>query len=444
MKKLLLGLFVIAGSQFFAGTTALAQWVSVAENVLPAELAISPEYPLDQTVYMIDDDRRLLISETGGSQWVVIYEAPNPQLPANALLDVVISPNFKNDNALVKVHKDGSVKLSFDRGQFWIDFPVPDGTTGIAFSPNVAEDYKIFCITGAFGPVEFHRSVNGGTTWSKVADITLGGGYYCRLWNCPDTAAMNYFAVQTDPKTLMISKDGGMTWEVSFEAETSVQDFAFSPAFSQDQTMFVADVDAIWKNTSSGLEADWVNKQSFTGTTGMRFAISPTYSQDKTLFAAVGNAGILRTIDGGESFSDFGDGFLSTLPVSIAISQAQPCVLFSGTQSAGSTPGRLYKYQTALGYPEGEVPASSLLSSSPNPFRISTVISFILNETGPVTLAVYDSGGRRMALILDELLEKGFHQVNFNAADHHLKPGIYQCILKSGMQRRSKKILVVP
>ncbi|MFO7615084.1 MAG: hypothetical protein R6W71_10645, partial [Bacteroidales bacterium] len=56
-----------------------AQWVQVLDQVTPLQIAISPEYHLDQTVYIVDDGARLLISETGGSNWIALYEATDPQ-----------------------------------------------------------------------------------------------------------------------------------------------------------------------------------------------------------------------------------------------------------------------------------------------------------------------------------------------------------------------------
>lgn len=422
---------------------AVAQWVSVTENVLPVKIAISPDYHLDQTVYMIDEGRRLLISETGGAGWVTLYQAANPQDPSQALLDVVVSPNFRNDNAIVRIHKDGTAKLSFDRGQQWITFPVPEGTTAIVFSPKVAIDYTLYCVTGAYGPADFYKSVNGGADWEKVTELALTSGFYCRLWNSSDTASTAHFAIQIDPKRVIMSADGGLTWQNAFVAAVSLEDFVFSPSFSQDQTVFAAGAADIWKNTGGGNEFSWVKVQDFTGTERIRVAISPTYLQDRTLLAAVDKVGIIRSVDGGMTFSDFSDGFLSTLPVSIAISQVQPAVIFAGTQGPGGSPGRLYKYQTALGIPDDRDGVPLKMSVHPNPARDKAGIVFHISESGPAKLEIIDLQGRTRAVLVDGPLGKGYHRVNFDVTDHGLRPGIYHAFLKSGTQYGSFKIVLV-
>jgi len=133
----------------------LAQWTPVLDNVTPVDIEISPDYLMDQTVYILDDEEKIWISETGGSVWTTVYDADNPSDPSQAVQEIVLSPNFKTDNAIVRIHKDGTMKISPDRGQHGLTIPAPEGVTDIVFSPLFADDYTMHCITGAFGPVKF-------------------------------------------------------------------------------------------------------------------------------------------------------------------------------------------------------------------------------------------------------------------------------------------------
>jgi photosystem II stability/assembly factor-like uncharacterized protein len=418
------------------------QWNSVLDNVVPVDIAISPDYIHDQTIYILDDVKRLLISETGGINWTTLYEATDPSDPAQSILDIVISPNFKNDNAIVMIHKDGTAELSADRGQQWFTMPVPEGTTGIVFSPKVMEDYKLFAITGAYGPVKFYKSGNGGATWSIVSDLGIGGGFYCRLWNSSDTASVNHMAVLYDNRKIYLTEDAGVTWNNSFNVQVSARDLVYSPRFSVDHTMYLADASEILKNENGGDSLSWESSGTFTGSFGIRFAISPGYQQDQSIFAAVDQLGIMRSVNGGTTWNDFNDGFGSILPISIAISGTEPYTLYAGSTQTGGAPDKFWRFQTSSGIADQGRRANLVLLAYPNPFSTQTQINFETPSKGHVQLIINDLAGKKMKLLVDEYLEKGFHRVNLDCEELDLKPGIYFCSLEYGTSTRAIKLIV--
>ncbi len=74
-----------------------------------------------------------------------------------------------------------------------------------------------------------------------------------------------------------------------------------------------------------------------------------------------------------------------------------------------------------------------LYQNSPNPFNPETMISFNVPESGPVTLRVFDMLGRQVALLMDETITAGYHQIRYQAES--LPSGVYVYILghKNGM-----------
>jgi photosystem II stability/assembly factor-like uncharacterized protein len=416
---------------FISSGIACGQWVSVLDNVTPVDIAISPDYINDQTVYILDDEQRLWISESGGMNWTTLYEAADAQDPSQTVLDILLSPNFRNDNAIVMIHKDGTAKVSADRGQQWFTLPVPEGTSGIVFSAKVMTDYSMFAITGAYGPVKFYKSPNGGAAWDLVSDLGIGGGFYCRLWNSSDTASISHMALLYDNRTVYMTADAGGVWANSFEAQVSVRDFVFSPKFSEDQTVFVADASEIFKSESSGSELSWLSTGTFPDSYGIKFAISPGYAGDQTIFAAIDKVGILRSDNGGITWNEFNDGFGSTLPISIAISQHEPYTLFAGSMQSGGTPDKLWRYQTSSGTAEHDQLSSLDFYNFPNPFSTETEIIFETPSAGHVKLCIYDITGKNIKVLVNENLGKGMHQVKLNCDDKHLYPGIYFCRLEA-------------
>lgn len=71
-----------------------------------------------------------------------------------------------------------------------------------------------------------------------------------------------------------------------------------------------------------------------------------------------------------------------------------------------------------------------LCQNYPNPFNSESIISFELDRSDHVTLAVYSISGSLIDMLIDKrLLNKGFHSVKFNAVN--LPSGIYFYVLKS-------------
>ncbi len=83
-----------------------------------------------------------------------------------------------------------------------------------------------------------------------------------------------------------------------------------------------------------------------------------------------------------------------------------------------------------------------LRQNYPNPVSTLTTIEFNLPQTGPANLSVYDSQGKRVAVIADATLDAGVHQFDFKPIN--LPAGIYVYRLNTVSGSRSAKMIVVP
>ena len=89
-----------------------------------------------------------------------------------------------------------------------------------------------------------------------------------------------------------------------------------------------------------------------------------------------------------------------------------------------------------------EPPAQFSLSQNyPNPFNPSTIISFQIPERGQAKLKVFDALGNEVATVVDEIMEAGIHELEFNAAG--LTSGVYIYTLISGEFSQSQKMLLL-
>ena len=89
-----------------------------------------------------------------------------------------------------------------------------------------------------------------------------------------------------------------------------------------------------------------------------------------------------------------------------------------------------------------EVPQSFSLSQNyPNPFNPTTLIRFSTSTPENVTLKVYDLIGQEVAILVNEYLNAGTHEVEFNG--QNLASGTYFYILSSGGKKEFKKMVLL-
>ncbi|NUN70748.1 MAG: T9SS type A sorting domain-containing protein [Bacteroidetes bacterium] len=84
--------------------------------------------------------------------------------------------------------------------------------------------------------------------------------------------------------------------------------------------------------------------------------------------------------------------------------------------------------------------AYALGQNYPNPFNPSTVISFAVTQSGPVSLRIYDVVGREVAVLVNGTLSAGRYHAEWNAAG--LSSGVYFYQLRAGAFVSSRKMLL--
>jgi hypothetical protein len=104
--------------------------------------------------------------------------------------------------------------------------------------------------------------------------------------------------------------------------------------------------------------------------------------------------------------------------------------------------GLWYKYLSPTGIDENITPADFVLYPNyPNPFNPSTTIKYSIPARSNISLKVYDLLGREVAVLVNEMKEKGIHSVDFSA--HNMSSGVYIYKLSAGKYTSSKKLLVL-
>jgi hypothetical protein len=89
----------------------------------------------------------------------------------------------------------------------------------------------------------------------------------------------------------------------------------------------------------------------------------------------------------------------------------------------------------------GAIPETIALSAFPNPFNSAIQIRFSLQVTGQTELSLYDVLGRKVANLVDGVVEAGNHELRFEASK--LCTGVYFMKLTSNSRIRCEKVLLV-
>jgi hypothetical protein len=87
-----------------------------------------------------------------------------------------------------------------------------------------------------------------------------------------------------------------------------------------------------------------------------------------------------------------------------------------------------------------------LHTTTPNPARGECRVRFALSRAAPVTLAIYDAGGRRVRRLVSGPLEPGEHAVHWDLRDEAgagCRSGLYFARLQAGGEVRRSRVLVL-
>jgi hypothetical protein len=88
------------------------------------------------------------------------------------------------------------------------------------------------------------------------------------------------------------------------------------------------------------------------------------------------------------------------------------------------------------------VPKSyELHQNYPNPFNPVTKLRFDIPKSGHVSIVLYDVLGNEAARLVDENMNEGFYETEYNA--EHLASGVYFYKLESGSYISVKKMILI-
>ncbi|MEM9106906.1 MAG: hypothetical protein AAGC96_14725, partial [Pseudomonadota bacterium] len=222
-------------------------------------------------------DSEMVCGALDNAVWQVCSDGLSTDNQANILGrpdfgEAVFSPDFQRDGAIYVAGFDG-LFASYNRGYRYelIETFPKDYIIALAASPNYAQDNLLMMTNMLWG---IFSSTSGGDDWTEMNRREL-----------LDYARGNGFTRLFSP--------------------------VFSPSFASDETLFTSTWYKLYKSVNAGedwtpikpVEEAWWDEK---GHHALSLAISPDFTNDGTLFAGTNWGVVMRSLDGGESFTKLG------------------------------------------------------------------------------------------------------------------------------------------
>lgn len=314
-------------------------------------------------------------STNNGNSWTRTFDAG----PSNNIFSIKADP----DNNNVYAGTRNGVYKSTNNG---LNFSISNsGMTGWVYTIEKASDKLLAGTSNGL-----YRSTNEGASWTKVNGIPLTDTV--KSVSVIPTAGGERVIAGTDEGELYMSDEEFVEYALLF---------GFDDAEIIDMLMLPDD-------TAPDLYYFYV-------------------SSFPKNFDVIGT-GLFYSYSSGTNWVNFDNG----LPLPYRISaigghiQGSAVTMFAGTFNNSSNGVSIYKksYTVSVNNVSSEIPESfSLEQNYPNPFNPVTKIKFRVNQTSDVKLVIYNSIGKEISTPVNQKLNAGTYETEFNAAS--LNSGVY-------------------
>ncbi|RPI18701.1 MAG: T9SS C-terminal target domain-containing protein [Ignavibacteriae bacterium] len=386
---------------------------------------------------------------------------------------------------------DGTaISRSTDGGTTWIvqNISGAGGVNGLWFLNN--NTGFISCDINGYPNHRILKTTNSGVNWTEILNI-VGKIFFCNssigfiqqqvsvyksvLWKTTD-AGNNWAAIYNDTSfygfkdtrfinsstgyaisalttayyTRFISKttDGGYTW---FNQSPNPQGYYFTNAYFPDENTGYTNClpignigrPKLFKTTNGGVSWIEQNARSLWQVTTMYFRDANTGYISATPY-------LMYTSNGGLNWNASIPGTMSNINDICFINEYTGWLSGNGNVIMKTTNGGGIMVNTQS--TSNEVPTDFMLHQNyPNPFNPSTKIKFDIPETplsppfgkgGIVSLKIFDILGREVAILINDKLTPGTHEVDWNA-DSFASGVYFYSLFADGVVINTKKLVLM-
>lgn len=296
---------------------------------------------------------------------------------------------------------------------------------GTTWSQTYLSGTNVVCVVtnGAYiiaGNTSINVSSNGGASWSTalnglgISSLGVSGGAIF--------AAVNFSGVRK-------STDNGLTWST-----TSLIGVNPTAMIISSGSIYVStQVNGFYVSNNGGVNWSQI-------TTGQNNA-SALAKQDNYIFH--GGTGVYLSSNGGALWLDRNQGF-PTSSVGIYSLCIHNGYIFAGVFGLSVWRRGYSEIISPVGIQNTGneiVRGFSLNQNYPNPFNPSTTINYYLPVSEFVSIKIFDTAGKEISSIVNQMKANGNHSVNFNS--ENLQSGIYFYQIHAGNYSETKKMILI-
>ena len=256
-------------------------------------LAVSPNYPRDQTLLLGVVGRGVFKSTDGGQSWL----PSGAGLTTMRIDKILFAPGFAaNQTAFARIAglTDRGLYRSTDGGDTWQAFDTPSRI--LALSPEFDQDRTMMSshYNHSSEQVELHLSGDGGDRWEVVGALPAGVSIQ-DLSLAPLFAkwrTLFAFTQQENKPALYRSSDGGRSWAVVLRPSADIQQLIYAPDIEENRPIFLLADETVYHSSDGGLT--WQIFDLPLNVTPATLAISPNFAQDGLLFIGTVEGQVVR------------------------------------------------------------------------------------------------------------------------------------------------------
>lgn len=396
----------VCGDAGYLGVCKSGQWTTLNNSVFTGEI-YDISFLTDRLGFAVCDSGAILRTTDGGGDWSAA------QIPGAMQFHKIV-PLSKD--IIFAFGKPGC--MSTNGGLTW----------GLLRLPETATITDCFFLNELTGIVcglsgELYITRDGGLTWDPMPH-----SLYSDLKALRFVDALTGFVIAAD--TIFKTTDGGKNWQPKLcnaGALSSILMQGTSIGYAAGGTQ---DSGFIYKTSDCGEHWTPVAGVVSSGLTALK------QSPGGVLYAAGWNATLLRSTDGGESWTNICYQTTRKFTGLSVVNDSAVWVCGEGiilTTVSGKV--------TAV---EGAGLRQSLrlsLSNYPNPFNPVTQIVYQIPVEACVSLWIYDMSGRQLWCSERGRQKPGTYTVSYNAC--RLGSGIYVCVVRAGAQQATRKLLLL-
>jgi photosystem II stability/assembly factor-like uncharacterized protein len=396
-----------------------SQWITLSTGTTGQ---LNKLHFIDPNTGYIAGNKGIIIKTTdGGSNWI--------SLNSNTTGDLY-SVHFFDANSGIVTGDDGLILKTTNGGTNWSS--VPSGLDDVLYSIS---------FSGAIGIIggtsqAILKTTNSGDSWSIIKSGFFGGGYRAASMVNSSTgyvAGVNSIFAPLVGKTT----NGGSNWNyVTFyvnSSEATLQDIHFI-----DGNTGMA-VSAVFDGTG-GISRTTNGGQNWSHQTFNVFLLGIDFPSAVTGYA-VGFSGLaLKTENAGSSWTILNTNTSEILRDVFFTDDYTGYAAGDNGTVIRTTSGGVLNIQTISDI----IPEKfELHQNYPNPFNPATNIKFSLPTAQYTILKIFDINGREIATLVNEILQAGEYNYEFQITNYDLSSGIYFYQLKSGNFIKTRKMILL-